>query len=220
MCTEAKSESGKMKIYIAGPMRGYKNFNKDNFNQAEEYLASQGYETVNPVKLDTQKGILLESETGSVQDIPGFSQKMLEDIVKTDVEAILGCDGIYMMDGWKNSKGAQAEHAIAEWLGLKIIYENHTDTPVTGIKYDNEKPNWSLLDLSIISDVVSVLTYGANKYAPDNWKCVDKNRYFSACLRHLTAYQHGEPVDEETGISHLAHAACCIHFMQWHEKNN
>lgn len=87
-----------------------------------------------------------------------------------------------------------------------------------GIKYDGEKPDWSLLDLSLVEDVVKVLTYGARKYSPDNWQKVEKERYFAAAMRHIAAYQAGEACDSETGISHLAHAQCCLHFLQWHEK--
>jgi hypothetical protein len=89
-----------------------------------------------------------------------------------------------------------------------------------GMKFDQEKPDWSLLDLTTIEDVVRVLTHGAKKYAPDNWKKVDKKRYFSAAMRHLAAYQRGETCDSETGLSHLAHAQCCLLFVAWHEKNN
>jgi hypothetical protein len=87
-----------------------------------------------------------------------------------------------------------------------------------GIKFDGEKPDWSLFDLSLLDEVAQVLTIGAKKYAPDNWKKVEAERYLAAALRHIAAYQSGETQDEETGISHLAHAMCCLHFLQWHEK--
>ena len=87
-----------------------------------------------------------------------------------------------------------------------------------GIKFDHDKPDWTLLDLDIIEDVVKVLTYGAKKYDRDNWHKVDKNRYFAAAMRHITDYQRGEKADPETGLSHLAHAQCCLIFLAWHEK--
>ena len=42
--------------------------------------------------------------------------------IKRDVEALLECDAIYMLPGWKNSKGAVAEVAVADWLGLEKRY--------------------------------------------------------------------------------------------------
>lgn len=89
-----------------------------------------------------------------------------------------------------------------------------------GEKHDGEKPNWSLLPFSPMSEVVSVLTYGARKYQPDNWRHVEDadNRYFSAAMRHIAAWKIGHKKDPETGCSHLAHAVCCLLFMMWFES--
>jgi hypothetical protein len=86
---------------------------------------------------------------------------------------------------------------------------------VTGVKFDNEKPQWSLMQWKALSQVVDVLTYGAKKYAPDNWKKVPnaRQRYIDAGFRHFTAYAAGEKNDSETGKSHLAHAICCLLFL-------
>lgn len=85
----------------------------------------------------------------------------------------------------------------------------------TGIKFDNDKPQWSLLPFKALKEVVDVLTYGAKKYAPDNWKKVPnaKQRYIDAGFRHFTAYAAGEKLDPETGKSHLAHAMCCLLYL-------
>ncbi len=39
-------------------------------------------------------------------------------------------------------------------------------------KHDTEKARWDLLPMDAVSPVVDVLTFGAKKYAPDNWKTV------------------------------------------------
>ena len=85
----------------------------------------------------------------------------------------------------------------------------------TGVKYDNGKPQWSLLPFRALTQVVEVLTYGAKKYAPDNWKKVPdaRRRYIDAGFRHLTAYTSGETNDPETGKHHLAHAICCLLYL-------
>lgn len=86
---------------------------------------------------------------------------------------------------------------------------------VEGVKFDNDKPQWSLLPFKALKEVVDVLTYGAKKYAPDNWKKVPdaRRRYIDAGFRHLTAYASGEKLDSETGKSHLAHAMCCLLYL-------
>ena len=90
-----------------------------------------------------------------------------------------------------------------------------TKTVTTGVKYDNGKPQWSLLPFRALTQVVEVLTYGAKKYAPDNWKKVPdaRRRYIDAGFRHFTAYASGETNDPETGKHHLAHAICCMLYL-------
>ena len=83
-----------------------------------------------------------------------------------------------------------------------------------GRKYDGDKAKLYLLPPKSILEVGKVLTYGAEKYDAENWRKVDdlQNRYTSAALRHIFAHMEGEKLDEETGLSHLAHAMCCLLF--------
>lgn len=89
-----------------------------------------------------------------------------------------------------------------------------------GEKFDQEKPDWSLLPVQPIEDTVKVLTFGAKKYSRDNWKRVPNagDRYYAAAMRHLIAWRKGEKLDEETGLSHLSHCICCLIFL--HELEN
>lgn len=89
-----------------------------------------------------------------------------------------------------------------------------------GIKNDQGKPDWFLLPFEPVEEIVQVLTHGAKKYSPDNWKSVvepSPERYFSAAMRHLAAWRKGEKRDPDSGFSHLAHAACCVLFLMWRE---
>lgn len=90
-----------------------------------------------------------------------------------------------------------------------------------GKKFDGGKPMWDLIPLKTVGKIVDVLTFGANKYAPGNWKLVPnaQERYFAALLRHLEAWQSGESNDPESGLSHLAHAGCCLLFLLWFEDD-
>tara|TARA_S200000501_G_C20816694_1_gene740882 strand:+ start:1191 stop:1613 length:423 start_codon:yes stop_codon:yes gene_type:complete len=83
-----------------------------------------------------------------------------------------------------------------------------------GKKYDGDKAKLYLLPPKSILEVGKVLTYGADKYDAENWRKVDdlQNRYTSAALRHIFAHIDGEADDQETGLSHLAHAMCCLLF--------
>ncbi len=90
----------------------------------------------------------------------------------------------------------------------------------TGKKFDTEKANWFLLPMESVSEIVKVMTFGANKYGKANWKLLAncEERYFSAAMRHLEAWQSGQLNDEESGLPHLAHAACNIIFLLWFSK--
>ena len=46
-----------------------------------------------------------------------------EDYMKQDIPFITISDAIFMMKGWRRSKGARLERYIAKKLGLLIIYE-------------------------------------------------------------------------------------------------
>lgn len=83
-----------------------------------------------------------------------------------------------------------------------------------GKKFDGGKLPWHLLAWDAIEQVVEVLRFGANKYAPRNWEQgIDYDRLFDAILRHLTAWWSGETYDPETKINHLAHAICDLMFL-------
>ncbi len=104
-----------------------------------------------------------------------------------------------------------------KWVSRDFLADV-SDEPIvvkSGVKYDNDKPQWSLLPFKALKEVVEVLTYGAKKYAPDNWKRVPdaRRRYIDAGFRHFTAYASGETHDPETGKHHLAHAICCLLYL-------
>lgn len=89
----------------------------------------------------------------------------------------------------------------------------------TGFKNDSEKPRMDLLDGYALTETAKVLTHGAKKYDDFNWrKGLKYRRLLAATLRHLFAFQQGEDLDEETGLSHLAHALCEIMFLLWMTK--
>lgn len=83
------------------------------------------------------------------------------------------------------------------------------------MKFDKGKPRFGLLPPMALEQVAEVLTFGAEKYAPGNWKLLEDAdaRYFDAAQRHLWAYRRGEVSDPESGLPHLAHAMCCLMFM-------
>lgn len=88
-----------------------------------------------------------------------------------------------------------------------------------GKKFDNGKPRWGLLPFRELKEVVDILTFGAEKYAENNWQKVrPTSRYIDATFRHFTAWCQGEKKDPESGKSHLAHVVCNILFLMWFDN--
>ncbi|MFZ4835924.1 DUF4406 domain-containing protein [Rouxiella sp. Mn2063] len=96
-----------MKIYIAGPMSGLPDFNRPEFNVARTLLKLDGHSVLSPAILPD-----------------GFEQREYMDICIAMVRCV---DCVYMLKGWEKSAGARAEHALAEKLNLKIIYQERSD---------------------------------------------------------------------------------------------
>lgn len=88
-----------------------------------------------------------------------------------------------------------------------------------GIKFDQDKVHMQLLPLDALYEAAKVMTFGANKYGPNDWKKVKhaKERYKGALLRHLTEDSKGNKYDPETGELHLAHMLCNAMFILWHD---
>jgi hypothetical protein len=84
-----------------------------------------------------------------------------------------------------------------------------------GLKFDSGKAEYDLIPAHALHELAIVLTLGAQKYSPENWRKVPegKKRYFAALERHLWAWKRGERYDPETGRPHLAHAMCNLFFL-------
>ena len=117
--------------------------------------------------------------------------------------------------GFKDIKTGK-EYVIAPELAALNINEVRI-VATDGVKYDGNKLLWGLLPLEAVQEIVRVLTFGAKKYAKDNWKYVvdARERYYDAMQRHIIAWKLGERADKETGIHPLAHAGCCLLFILW-----
>lgn len=110
----------------------------------------------------------------------------------------------------------EAMKALAEHMG-KLA-----DAAEKGMKFDSGKLDYTLVPWDGMDEVVKVLEFGAKKYARDNWKHVEhaETRYLAAAFRHIIKYNEGEATDKETGLSHLAHATCCMLFLLSLGKQN
>jgi hypothetical protein len=113
-------------------------------------------------------------------------------------------------------------HPGYEDASVKDIIKASQTATSGGRKFDGGKLQFGLLPTNALKATVEILTFGAEKYEPDNWKYVPdaKRRYFDALNRHLWDWKSGEQTDQETGKNHLAHAMCCLMFLYEHDIIN
>lgn len=94
----------RIKTYIAGPMTGLPNFNKEAFAKEAEFLTSRGCDVVNPAALHDHT------------DRPWYFY------MKAALKAMLDCEQVCMLQGWEESKGARLERQLALTLGMTVFY--------------------------------------------------------------------------------------------------
>lgn len=81
-------------------------------------------------------------------------------------------------------------------------------------KHDKAKPMMGLISSRFLKGLAEVLTFGATKYAAHNWrKGFALSRPYNALQRHLTDWNGGKNIDEESGLPILYHAACELMFL-------
>jgi hypothetical protein len=101
-----------MKLYLAGPMRGYPQFNFPAFFAAAKDLRARGHEVWSPAENDV--------------DVDGFdpttdAAKPMRHYMLRDLPAVLNSDAVALLPGWRKSTGALMEVYVATGCGIPIL---------------------------------------------------------------------------------------------------
>lgn len=112
-----------MKIYLAGPMRGIPLFNFPAFHAAAARLRANGHTVFNPAERDEDRHgkDIASSPTGDLEDANAKGFSLREALAADAAWICLQGEAIALLPGWERSKGAKAEKALGEALGLEII---------------------------------------------------------------------------------------------------
>jgi len=99
--------------------------------------------------------------------------------------------------------------------------ETRTSKNEPGLKFDYGKERYDLIPGDSLDQLAHVYTYGASKYADNNWrKGMSWGRCFGAMMRHAWAWWRGEKLDEESGCHHLAMTAWYCFSLMNYEKTH
>lgn len=109
-------------------------------------------------------------------------------------------------------------HEPCPTCAYNLAHRLGTDTKIEVVeqfmKFDGDKVRYDLVPPSAIKAIAEVLTFGARKYKPNNWKqCEEQDRYVAALYRHLEAWRSGEVNDTNSDMPHLAHAMTNLAFL-------
>lgn len=111
------------RVYIAGPMTGIPDLNRDAFTAAAERLRAAGYDVVNPHDIPPHHHDGECPQSYATSD-DGHSAACY---LRTCFAALLACDHIHLLPGWNRSIGATRELDIACWVGIPVLA--HTEVP-------------------------------------------------------------------------------------------
>jgi len=112
-------------IYISGAITGTTDY-MERFAAAEKRLSEAGFVVINPAKVNSQ----LPKET----DYTGY--------MKMSLTMLSLCNGIYMIDGWEDSRGAKIEYDYAKATGLEFVGDNDVEIAE---KWRKEVERWNAI---------------------------------------------------------------------------
>lgn len=104
---------GRTRVYLAGPMTGYADYNRPAFTAAAEHVRAQGWVPVNPHDTDpTHDGDCPSGDRhGGHPNACWYAASLA---------VLASCDAVLMLPGWEQSEGARLEHDEARRLGLPV----------------------------------------------------------------------------------------------------
>ena len=97
-----------MRLYLAGPMTGYFRQNRPAFQAEAARLRALGFDVVSPDELNPE---------GACDDWLAC--------MRVDIKHAVDCDGVVLLDGWEQSRGAPIEEALMRGLGLRVYQARH-----------------------------------------------------------------------------------------------
>ena len=181
---------------------------RNNAGEAIDLLVNLGHKL-----LSTKRGLICEVERGSTHIVNNgngiFTTKNYYDVEEITLQELRNM-----------ANQDQDEPFLTPETTLNDQYAEIEQVRQSGMKFDGNKPRYSLLPKGVVNSVVEVLEFGAKKYSADNWQEVDnaKERYYNAAMRHIDLWWNGEKLDPETNVHHLAHAATNLFFLMWFDS--
>lgn len=96
-------------------------------------------------------------------------------------------------------------------------YSGKVDGKGSKVALDGSKLRVELVPPQTIEGIAAVLSYGAKKYAANNWmRGISYMAIIAGVLRHIFAFLRGQEFDKDTGLPELYHAMCGLTFLAYY----
>lgn len=178
-----------MKLYLAGPMRGYPLYNFNAFADYADRLRAQGHDVFSPAEKDEASGF----------DPSRDQPKELAVYMIDDLPEVLRADAVALMPGWEYSTGATLEALVG------LVCEK----PLLDADRLLAIPAHPALTAFVT--VRDILKGGLGKHAPDTWRAEPGENHLLKCARHAVTAQlidAGLQKAAENEEDHVGNAIC------------
>jgi hypothetical protein len=112
--TRLQPRPQRIRVYLAGPMRGRVGYNFHAFEAGAAELRQLNYDVISPAEHDLELGF----DPALDVDQQEFD---LRAALLWDLQQVLAADGVVTLAGWAHSTGALAEVATARAAGIPVF---------------------------------------------------------------------------------------------------
>ena len=104
--------------YLAGPMRGIKEYNFPEFKKQAAWLRANGWRIFSPAERDEADPVIQELDV----DMAGWQGSLgLDYFMAHDLRAVCEMDAVILLKGWEGSQGARLESMVAVEIGHPVF---------------------------------------------------------------------------------------------------
>lgn len=139
-------QNERIDVYLAGPITGLPNYNREAFRKAEVFLQSQGLTVYNPNHIEVHTEVYQQEQARNYQaasavlsvlssGMGGYFQTLQrgylhlgdadaaiwEHAMRESVAALLRCSSMVLLPGWRASHGTRTEVELATALQMTIF---------------------------------------------------------------------------------------------------
>lgn len=106
-----------MIVYLAGPMTGYPEFNRAGFEAGARYALGRGWQVLSPQDTDpSHDGLCPDGERHTT----AAGSHPYPCWIRASLRMLLGADAVLLLPGWRASRGACLEYAVAQGCGMAV----------------------------------------------------------------------------------------------------